>query len=289
MQSTPEPVASCPITPYAAAEPDYEYTPTWYGGDALWAGLDRSYAGRWYASKGGSDRMKVMWWRQDIRGPLEIEGRRLDAEAPPLDAWVPEGYGETGYQLGAPAFPSEGCWEVVGRVGETEIRFVVFVHPAEADPGPRAAPPPATDDAWASLRRPVVPVPDDASLGGCAPSRPDDLPIYPAGAALDGTLHGRLAKGSWAIAPGYGGPVLIRGWRIDGDEELRFPYDGSQTELRLDGPGDGKDPAVPNPDGSDDPTWRYFSLQTRVPTAGCYAVQVDGWNFSALLIMPARG
>lgn len=82
--------------------------------------------------------------------------------------------------------------------------------------------------------------------------------------------------------------MLIRGRQIDGDGELRFPDGGSRAELRLDGPGDGKDPAVPNPDGSDDPSWRYFGLQTTVPAAGCYAAQVDGWNFSALLIMPAR-
>lgn len=284
---TPEPSA-CPITPFAATEPDYEYTETWYGGDGLWAGLDRNYAGRWYASAGGDDRLKVMWWRE-VRGSLVVEGRRLDAEAPPLDAWVPD-YGETGYQLGALAFPTEGCWEVVGRVGETEIRFVVLVHSAEQDPGPRAEPGPAGEDVWAGIRRPLPPAPEDESLAAdCAPERPADLPVYSAGAALDGTLHGRLAKGWWAIAPEYDGPVLIRGRRIDGEGELRFPYDGSLTELRLDGPGGGKDPAVPNPDGSDDPNWRYFSLQTTVPAAGCYAVQIDGWNFSALLVMPARG
>jgi hypothetical protein len=228
-----------------------------------------------------------MWWRE-VRGYLEIEGQRLDADAPPLDAWVPNGYGETGYQLGALAFPTEGCWEVVGRVGETVIRFVVFVHPADQDPGPRAESGPAGEDVWASIRRPLLPAPDGGSIEECAAERPAELPVYPAGAAADGTLHGRLAKGSWAIAREYEGPVLIRGWRIDGDGELRFPYDGGQTELRLDGPGDGKDPAVPNPDGSNDPEWRYFSLQTTVAAAGCYAVQVDGWNFSALLIMPAR-
>ena len=286
VQATPDPSA-CPITPFAPSEPDYTYTETWYGGDGLWAGLDRSYAGRWYASTDGDDRMKVMWWREVV-GRLTVEGRRLDGEAPPLESRVPTGYGEAGYQLGALAFPTEGCWEVVGRVGETEIRFVVLVHPAELDPYRSGQPHPPGDDVWAALRRPLLPDPSDAAIDACAPSRPDDLPVYPAGAALDGRLHGTLAKGWWAIPPDYPGPVLIRGHRLDSDGELRFPYDGSRDELRLEGPGGGKDPEIRNPDGSNDPDWRYFSLATRVPAAGCYAVQVDGWNFSALLIMPAR-
>jgi hypothetical protein len=287
--STPDPAdpAVCPITPFAASEPDYEYTETWHGVDGLWAGLDRSYQGRWYASTGGDDRMKVMWWRE-VRGSLTIEGKRLDADAPPLDAWIPDGYGETGYQLGALAFPTEGCWEVVGRVGEVEIRFVVFVHTAELDPYRSGQSHPTGDDVWAALRRSLLPDPPAAEIESCAPTRPDALPVYPAGAALDGRLHGALTKGWWAIAPDYQGPVLIRGHRLDGDGELRFPYDGSQTELRLDGPGGGKDPTVPNPDGSGNPAWRYFSLDTLVPASGCYAVQIDGWNFSALLIMPAE-
>lgn len=274
---------ACPITPYAAAEPAYAYTETWYGGDGLWAGLDRGYGGRWYASVGGDDLMKVMWWREVV-GRLTIEGRRLGAEAPGLEAWIPD-YGLSGYQLGALAFPTEGCWEVVGRVGDTELRFVVFVHPG---PAPRGEPGPAGEDVWASLRRPLLVDPSEAVSDACAPARPNELPVHPAGAALDGRLHGAQAKGWWAIDPDYRGPVLIRGHRLDGAGELRFPYDGSQRELRLDGPGDGKDPAVPNPDGSADPDWRYFSLATRVPAAGCYAVQVDGWNFSEVLVMPAR-
>jgi hypothetical protein len=101
-------------------------------------------------------------------------------------------------------------------------------------------------------------------------------------------LHGRPAKGWWAVGPAYDGPVLIRGQRIDSPGELRFPYDGSSTELRLDEDASAGDPQVPHPDGTHDPGWRYRGLQAVVPAAGCYAVQIDGRIFGEVLVMPTR-
>jgi hypothetical protein len=57
--------------------------------------------------------MKFWWWR-GVDGELEITGRRLDANAPPMSASIPDGYGETGFQASALIFPTEGCWEVTG-------------------------------------------------------------------------------------------------------------------------------------------------------------------------------
>lgn len=74
----------------------------------------------------GSLSMKFPWWR-GVRGKLTIEGRRLDASAPPLRAHIPEGYGDTGFQSTALIFPTEGCWEVTGKVGETSLTFVTRV------------------------------------------------------------------------------------------------------------------------------------------------------------------
>jgi hypothetical protein len=74
----------------------------------------------------GSLSMKFPWWR-GVRGKLIIEGRRLDASAPPLRASIPEGYGDTGFQATALIFPTEGCWEVTGKVGETRLTFVTRV------------------------------------------------------------------------------------------------------------------------------------------------------------------
>jgi len=74
----------------------------------------------------GSLSMKFPWWR-GVRGKLTIEGRRLDASAPPLRAYIPEGYGDTGFQATALIFPTEGCWEVTGKVGDTSLKFVTRV------------------------------------------------------------------------------------------------------------------------------------------------------------------
>ena len=70
----------------------------------------------------GSISAKLGWWR-GVAGRLTISGRRLDAPAPPLRAVVPEGYGELGFQPSGPVFPTEGCWEVTGKVGTSTLSF----------------------------------------------------------------------------------------------------------------------------------------------------------------------
>jgi hypothetical protein len=76
----------------------------------------------------GSLAMKFGWTRgEGLRGKLKIHGRRLDASAPPLRARIPDGYGGTGFQATALIFPTEGCWEVTGEVGETRLTFVTRV------------------------------------------------------------------------------------------------------------------------------------------------------------------
>jgi hypothetical protein len=74
----------------------------------------------------GAIEMKFAWWRA-VPGKLRIEGRRLDADAPPLSAWVPDGYGRRGFQSTAITFPTAGCWEVTGRVGDASLTFVSLI------------------------------------------------------------------------------------------------------------------------------------------------------------------
>jgi hypothetical protein len=62
-----------------------------------------------------------------VRGDLAITGRRLDKPAPPLRAYVPAGYGESRFQPSGLYFPTEGCWEVTGRVGQARLTFVTLV------------------------------------------------------------------------------------------------------------------------------------------------------------------
>ena len=75
----------------------------------------------------GSVGMKIAWYRGNgVRGKLTIQGKRLDAPAPPLRADFSD-YGDTGFQPSEVIFPTEGCWEVTGKVGSASVTFVTRV------------------------------------------------------------------------------------------------------------------------------------------------------------------
>lgn len=62
-----------------------------------------------------------------IAGDLSVGGRRLDGEAGPARAYIPHGYRDIGFQPTYLVFPTPGCWEITGRVGEAKLTFVLFV------------------------------------------------------------------------------------------------------------------------------------------------------------------
>ena len=66
-------------------------------------------------------------WQRGISGRLKIDGRRLDADAPPLRSEVPFGYGDRGFQSSYIIFPTPGCWEVTGRVADASVTFITEV------------------------------------------------------------------------------------------------------------------------------------------------------------------
>ena len=107
-------------------------TPNHHGNDGLWTVLwpegvvEFVPDGPGAILEDGSLSMKFPWWR-GVLGSLKITGRRLDSSAPALRAHIPEGYGEDGVQASGLIFPSPGCWEVTGRVGEVELTFVTLV------------------------------------------------------------------------------------------------------------------------------------------------------------------
>ena len=107
-----------------------------YGNDDLWVGglgdggvIDARPV---FVAEDGSIGWKLGWWR-DVSGTLVITGRRLDADAPPLEASVPDGYGSTGFQASGLNFPTDGCWEVTGRVGDAQLTFVTYAIDLQAE------------------------------------------------------------------------------------------------------------------------------------------------------------
>jgi hypothetical protein len=122
--------SSCPVTVANGSTPPGERpTPGYHGNGQLWTSLWPDGMVLMRPEDTGSDgsmAMKWPWWR-GVQGQLVIEGRRLDAPAPSLQADIPAGYGATGFQVTALLFPTEGCWEVTGHVGEASLTFVVRV------------------------------------------------------------------------------------------------------------------------------------------------------------------
>ena len=123
----------CPVTiPNGTTPPGEKQSSNHHGNDGtIWTGFwpdgkvifSRSDPGA--ISHAGVMSTKWGWWRA-IPGELRIEGRRLDG-AGILEARIPDGYGETGFQVSALIFSSAGCWEVTGRVGSESLTFVTEV------------------------------------------------------------------------------------------------------------------------------------------------------------------
>jgi hypothetical protein len=130
-------VESCPITrPNRDVPPGETVSPEsrYLGSDGLWTELypnplrPRPEDIR----KDGSIKIKVPWWR-GVSGRLTIVGGRLDANAPPVSAWIPTGYGRKGFQSTAITFPTSGCWEVTGSVGDASLTFVSLIVESDED------------------------------------------------------------------------------------------------------------------------------------------------------------
>ncbi len=80
-----------------------------------------------FVLRDGALSMKFGWVKRRP-GPIGVTGRRLDGDAPPLRARISEPMGKTGGLSSYLSFPTPGCWEVTGRVGEHwPLTFVTLV------------------------------------------------------------------------------------------------------------------------------------------------------------------
>jgi len=120
-----------------------------------------------------------------------------------------------------------------------------------------------------------------------------DGPIYPVGLSYDAVLQfgytGEFlgsewggTKVLWLSSASYEGPALIRGHQIDGPNELRFDR-GSPPPTELQCPLEG---SATSPD--QEPGWREVPSFTRVRAPGCYAYQVDGLDFTEVIVFRAE-
>jgi hypothetical protein len=159
------------------------------------------------------------------------------------------------------------------------------------------APPATPPGPWGASRRP----PPSPALdpGAACPAGPAATvapafgpalgpgPVYPIYGA-DGLFAGGQdmfpapwlgRKVLWIAAPAYAGPVLVRGRQLDGKDEVRFGAGPAPVaELQLDTATSSGSAAL----------WRDWPGYTRVRAPGCYAYQVDGSNFSIVIVFQAR-
>jgi hypothetical protein len=100
-----------------------------HGNGVLWVTLNRPNG--WLVDnveRDGSLRVKFGWWK-GYPGKLRVEGRRLDAPAPPLRCTVnAEALDDvTGPVPALFFFPTEGYWEITGHLNGTSLTFVIHV------------------------------------------------------------------------------------------------------------------------------------------------------------------
>ena len=274
-------VTDCPVTPYAAEVLDPSFSGTCYHSGDLWAAPDVGNLGAWFADP---EWMKVQW-RRPIGTELTVEGRRLDGDAPPLDAEVSDGYDLSAYTFTPMTFPTAGCWEVTGRIPGAELRFVVRVHPGEHNyrQRPPAMPGP---DLWPTLRLPLETV--DLTPDRSCPVTPSrtvsrvegavhgDGPIYlqaiddadPGTEREDGSMLLR-----WIVSPEAPSAFLARGVPINGAQP-RFGTNDPQPETQF--------VSLLSPET---PDWQIRPMRLTVPGPGCYALQIDAPSFTQVITL----
>lgn len=137
--STPPPVSTptvlaCSVSDAEWAKPQddsaIENPPVY---EYFYINEDRSiWASAWwtdekYPLKADEEGNKVGWFRP-AGAKLEVTGRRLDGDSPPMQAEVPCCY-PTRFQVTGLIFPTPGCWEVAAKAADSVLIFTVKVEP----------------------------------------------------------------------------------------------------------------------------------------------------------------
>lgn len=126
---------TCPVTrPNGNSPPGERPSPDFFGNGRLWTVTyyPRLVATARNVEPDGSIAEKVPWWADGVEGGLEISGRRLDGHASPLRSRINSGAPQTGFSgdafwSSAIIFPTEGCWEISGKVDDITLTFVTLV------------------------------------------------------------------------------------------------------------------------------------------------------------------
>jgi hypothetical protein len=164
-----------------------------------------------------------------------------------------------------------------------------------ASPGSSSSAAPSPD-LIAALRRPMhlpavpagapCPISQTTTVAGVG-ALPGPGPVYPLTTTVGGVVYfdpatapyGPGTMVTWVAAPGFRGPVLIRGWALRSGQPLHFGPD-ELPELVI------TTNALPTQLGP--PGWAGLEDDfTVIPDAGCYGYQIDGPTFSTVITFGA--
>jgi hypothetical protein len=97
-----------------------------FGSGPWYVNEDRSIWAAWQPLVSGKGGNRIMW----IKPPgheIEISGRRLGGESPPLKVGSNRAYLDKGFEPNRLYFPVAGCWEITVASGQDELVFVAEV------------------------------------------------------------------------------------------------------------------------------------------------------------------
>jgi hypothetical protein len=94
------------------------------------------------------------------------------------------------------------------------------------------------------------------------------------------------SRSIWAINPGYQGTVVIRGQQLGGNNPLRFNGGLDQVNGNAQGTEPVLDALRLSAQGQSS-SWSTFVTFTRMQAPGCYGMQIDGQNFSEVIVFQA--
>jgi len=118
---------ACPVSQSVKDRPpDDPHASTFASRGATWYANDERTLWAWWWGKRSVGGYKILWVRP-TGAQLKITGRRLDGDAPPLSAEIPNGYQQYSYQASGVNFPTAGCWEVLASANDAKLRFVVRI------------------------------------------------------------------------------------------------------------------------------------------------------------------
>jgi hypothetical protein len=193
--------------------------------------------------------------------------------------------------------PAPGCWRLTLRWSSHRASIDLRVRAAAISAARRRAAP--QRPLHLPLLRPGAPCPVSRAhpIAGFVAAALGPGPVYavlgrsvlplelPAAAGSGGLFAGSAwgaGKTLWVATARYRGPVVVRGREIDGPHAVRFGKARvPSASLRLAAPGAY---SVGEPAG-----WRAWPSETRLRAGGCYAFQVDGANFSLVVVFRAIG